>query len=818
MSQTIVPITIFKTGLNQYEQPETLPEDGFPDLEDILCFRNFLKKRDGWTSLINCEPISMVAAPGISQTTNPPGATVTTAAPHSLTVGMSVYITQVKDALGAVWPSTQPFRIKTVPTATTFTIDFDTSTLPLWTAGGVVQEVPFMNYAAISSIVLGATTTINTATPLALTTGQGVMLRDIVGVGGAIAINATTPWIVTVNSTTQFTIPLDSTLYTAYVDSGLVTQPIMGLDERITPGLFHDLIAFNPSQAFKFNNTDECFDNISGSTTWTGTDVNFFDSTNYAGSFWATNNFDPIRYYISGTTWTDFTPTLDAVPHTESFGPVLATAVTFGPFTVAHPPIEPGSITVTLSMGSTMALDEKFTDNSDGTLTGSNGSAGTVNYVSGAITLAPLVPDPTNDRPISVTYETSATSLGTALLMFPYKDRLVLLNTTEGGINYPQRARWSQNGTPYVTPPVPTGFSFQDDAWRSDINGKGDFLDAPTSEQIIGADFVRDTLVVQFENSSWRLRYTGNEAVLPFVWERIDSTYGCQCTFSVVRFDTGIMSVSGNGITLTTVNQTERIDYQIPDAVYSIQNTNNGQLRVYGIRDYEKQLVYWSFPDGADGSDPYFPNRVFVYNYLENNWSFYNIGFTCYGYYRRSEGLTWQDATMTWADANFLWASQFDQEESPVVVGGNQFGQVWFLDEVNTDNGAGFQFSVLTKKFNPFAQKGMQCKVHYLHLLVGGTSQGQITLNHFIDEQLNVPTESLTVPTSTSGQSKKWIRVPISGTAQYHQFQLTFSTGAPLYDPSDNQLATLGQYDADVEIYQIMLECSPAGRLNYGTS
>lgn len=813
MSQTIVPVTIFKTGLNQYEQPETLPEDGFPDLEDILCFRNFLKKRDGWTSLINCEPISTVT--GISQAAS---ALVTTMAPHSLTVGMSVYITQVQGALGAVWPSTQPFRVKTTPTGSTFTIDFDTSALPAWTAGGLVQEVPFMGYAAISSIVLGNPTTINTATNLQLTTGQSVVIRDVVGVVGATQINNSNPWIVTVVNPTQFTIPLDSTGYTAYVDSGLVTQPIMGLPERITPGLFHDLIAFNPSQAFKFNNTDECFDNISGSTTWTGTDANFFDSMNYAGSFWTTNNFDPIRYYISGTTWTDFTPTVDAVSHTETFGPIAATAVSFGPFTVANPPIEPGSISIVLSGGSTAALDETFVDNSDGTLTGNNGSAGTVNYVSGAITLTPLTPDPTKPRTVNCTYETSTTSLEKALLMFPYKDRMVVLNTTEGGINFAQRARWSQNGTPYVTVPVPTGFSFQPEAWRSDINGRGDFLDAPTSEQIIGADFVRDTLIVQFENSSWRLRYTGNEAVLPFVWERLDSTYGCQCTESVVRFDTGIMSVSGNGITLTTVNQSERIDYQIPDAVYRIQNTNNGQLRVYGIRDYERQLVYWSFPDGSDGSDPYFPNRVFVYNYLENNWSFYNINFTAYGYFRRSEGLTWQDATMTWADANFLWANQFDQEESPIVVGGNQFGQVWFIDNVNTDNLQGFQFSVLTKKFNPFAQQGMQCKVHYLHLLVGGTDQGQITLNHFIDEQLNVPTQTLTVPTSTSGQSKKWVRIPISGTAQYHQFQLTFSTGAPLYDPADNQLATPGQNDAKVEIYQMMLECSPAGRLNYGTS
>jgi hypothetical protein len=217
----IIPITIFKTGLNQYEQPETLPDDGFPDLEDVVSFRNFVKKRDGWTSLINCEPISTVTA--ISAAVS---AQVTTMAAHGLTVGMQVFITGVQGALGAVWPSGQPFRVKTTPSGTTFTIDFDTSALPAWTAGGIVQEIPYMGYRAISSITLGNPTTITTATNHNLTSGQDVLLQFIVGVVGSPAINQPTPYIVTVTGATTFTIPLDTTAYTAYVDSGTVLQPM----------------------------------------------------------------------------------------------------------------------------------------------------------------------------------------------------------------------------------------------------------------------------------------------------------------------------------------------------------------------------------------------------------------------------------------------------------------------------------------------------------------------------------------------------------------------------------------------------------------
>jgi hypothetical protein len=143
--------------------------------------------------------------------------------------------------------------------------------------------------------------------------------------------------------------------------------------------------------------------------------------------------------------------------------------------------------------------------------------------------------------------------MGTTI-MVTYRNRLVMLNTTEGTAygafsNYPQRARWSQNGTPYYVVPLPSGFTgaAQIDAWRSDVVGKGGFIDAPTSEQIVSAEFYKDTLIVFFERSTWQLRYTGNET-LPFIWERINVDFGAESTFSTIAFDAGIISVGNYGI------------------------------------------------------------------------------------------------------------------------------------------------------------------------------------------------------------------------------------------------------------------------------
>ena len=219
-----------------------------------------------------------------------------------------------------------------------------------------------------------------------------------------------------------------------------------------------------------------------------------------------------------------------------------------------------------------------------------------------------------------------------ARMIVSYRGRLVMLNTIEGSAygtytNYLQRARWCQLGTPYYST-VPSGYtgSFDVNAWRSDVVGKGGYFDAPTQEQIISAEFYKDTLIVFFERSTWQLRYTGNET-LPFVWERINVDLGAESTFSTIVFDDGIVSVGNYGIIRCDATGVKRIDQVIPDVVFQIHNGNDGVQRVYGIRDYTKQLVYWTFPSADE--NPTYPNRILVYNYLDGSFSFFNDSLTC---------------------------------------------------------------------------------------------------------------------------------------------------------------------------------------------
>lgn len=279
------------------------------------------------------------------------------------------------------------------------------------------------------------------------------------------------------------------------------------------------------------------------------------------------------------------------------------------------------------------------------------------------------------------------------LIILPYKNRLVVLNTLEGvnlaaATRFPQRARYSQNGTPfYSDSPVGAGSSIS--AWDSAVQdvGKGGFIDAPTQEVIISAEFIKDTLIVYFERSTWQLVYTNNE-LLPFIWQKINTELGCESTFSIVPFDRGAFGIGNYGIITTDSVNVVRIDQKIPDEVFQIQNENDGVKRVAGIRDYNAQLVYWSFPvrdDQVGNDDNYdltFPNQVLVYNYLDGSFAEFDDSFTCWGYWQKFSDTTWAQLTQPWNATQSAWNSQVNQARYPFVIAGNQRGFVMVFSQL----------------------------------------------------------------------------------------------------------------------------------------
>ncbi len=269
-----------------------------------------------------------------------------------------------------------------------------------------------------------------------------------------------------------------------------------------------------------------------------------------------------------------------------------------------------------------------------------------------------------------------------ALILIPYYGRLLALNTWEGPttammpppvpgtstVNYYSRVRFCQIGDPTSAT-----------AWRSDQFGKGGFLDAPTNESIVGAAFYRNTLIVFFEYSTWQLRYLG-EYGLPFIFERVSSDFGSVCTFGSIDFDQGVMTVSDRGIIQAGVNGIVRLDEQIPETVFSFEIQNSAPNFVHGIRDFEKELVYWNYLDSSNAQKfQVFPTTTLLYNYRNQTWAQFRDTITCFGTGQFQFGITWDSQTVTW-ESDVSWDDSDNQAYVDYVLCGNQQGFIFVYE------------------------------------------------------------------------------------------------------------------------------------------
>jgi len=604
--------------------------------------------------------------------------------------------------------------------------------------------------------------------------------------------------------------------------------PVMGLTVREQAAINDELLlAYDTRYTYLFDQGTNDFilqntfaNNPANTFVWTGTDSDFFWSTNYRSAYWVTNN-------VAG----------------------------FHAIQTASPVVEGDGIRWY------------------GTITGAAPTTGWRNF-----------------NPAVSTTE----FLNGALIIIPYKDRLLTLNTLEGAnlgttTRFPQRARWSQNGTPFYSA-APDGQTAQADAWRSDIVGKGGFIDAPTSEVIVSAEFVKDTLIVYFERSTWQLVYTANET-LPFVWQKINTELGCESTFSKVPFDRGVYAVGNYGIITCDSVNVLRIDQKIPDEVFMIQNKNNGVKRIYGIRDYNAQLVYWTYPILSDEDkeavtyDLTFPNQVLVYNYLDGSWAEFDDCFTCFGYWQRFSDITWAQLNRTWESSNFSWNSGVLQARYPDVIAGNQRGFVVVFSQLQNlgqnspsipianiagstitatnhnlmnnqyvlitgvQGATGYNNNIFrvtqatlntfvldsgtfgglytggglithvpniliqTKEFNPYYQNGDSVRLNYIDVLIDRTTSGRFDCQFFTNSQDSVPLETSTVLTSpepspsySSNQQRIWHRIYCNTFGSFFQNEFLMN---------DAQMKDLNITTSNIRIHGLVYYVSPSGRISY---
>lgn len=463
--------------------------------------------------------------------------------------------------------------------------------------------------------------------------------------------------------------------------------PTMGLPQYYIPttGTSSNL-AFDTQFSYIFDTVANTWGALTtGANIWTGTDANFFWSINYQGvtpnvNYLFTTNYFPadgIRY-LSGNTWTQAIFNYSkgsSINTTNGSGNASGTV-----------PAASGYIGQVFTILSGQAITYFTVTLSSGALTvsGTNGGTGTGTFdtVSGAYTFTGAYAN----QPI---YFSSTNQVETCLLIIQFQNRLLLFNTIENVSGTPtvfaNRVRYSVFGD-----------ALNPGAFMPNLFGTSSAIDAPVQEAIKTAQFIKNRLIVSFDSSTLELAYTGNPAQ-PFVWQTLNVELGAQSTFSEIPFDRQIFGIDNIGIHACNGSNVERIDENIPTYAFDFSSVDEGRARIYGIRDYYNELVYWSYPNAIRNDSFYFPNRLLVYNYINNAFSTFDDSITCLGYFPYQEqtpGSTWGNTYTAWQDLTILWNSSSDATTTPArqsVIAGNQQGFISVLLQDLNSNAAVLQ-------------------------------------------------------------------------------------------------------------------------------
>ncbi len=455
--------------------------------------------------------------------------------------------------------------------------------------------------------------------------------------------------------------------------------PVMGLLTYEQASINDEfVIAFDTRYAYQYVNGWTRLANLPAASVWTGDNSEFFWGTTWGGLnssdrvFFVTNFNTPdgIRYFFANT-WKFFNYYFSAGFDNEI-------AVTSGIGAAAGVAAAPRAIGQTFVIGNTLFTVVTATGALAVTslTTAAAVGTGTFDITTGAYTF-------TGAQINSPVYYSNGNLINTARIIIPFKNRLLLFNTVEAGVSYPNRCRYSQVGSP-----------LDPSAWFQDYPGKGNFIDASTTEAIITVEFVKDRLIVFFERSTWEVVYTGNQ-VQPFVFQKINTELGAESTFSIVPFDKICLGVGNVGIHACNGSNVERIDDKIPDTVFEIHNNDQGVFRVYGIRDYYVEMVYWTFPGIESNTTFPYANRVLIFNYKTGTWAFNDDSITCFGYFQPVSGITWDSDTITWDD-NITWDSGSIQAKFRQVIAGNQQGYTFICDADVSTNASVLQITNIT--------------------------------------------------------------------------------------------------------------------------
>lgn len=331
-------------------------------------------------------------------------------------------------------------------------------------------------------------------------------------------------------------------------------------------------------------------------------------------------------------------------------------------------------------------------------------------------------------------------NIGTCLDIDVYKNRLlvqrpVIINAGNQNGIAGQSIRWSAilNPTNLV----------------ADVSGNGGEESAPTDDFIRSSEFLRDQLIVLFDNTTWTFRYTGSD-FSPFRWDKINSSKSTNAPYGTIDYDQRITAMGVKGLIACDGVNVQIYDLQIIDQFLRINQQAFAQC--YGIRFDTLNQSWMLFPSEENNSPT--SDRALIYNFIENTWAVYNIAMSCLGVFTVCCDKNWDDFAPntplgtqfpSWDLCDFNWNSYLLQGLAPTLLGGGFDGTVYQLNAGTTDNGAIIESSITSARWNPFTGIGQKVQFgwidFYYEIDPDDTEPAVMTITFF--------TDNTTAPTTT---------------------------------------------------------------------
>lgn len=327
-----------------------------------------------------------------------------------------------------------------------------------------------------------------------------------------------------------------------------------------------------------------------------------------------------------------------------------------------------------------------------------------------------------------------------------------------------------RQSVPFTTSGPYSGMDF-----RIDIPGNAFYLDLDTDDSIISVQDTKGSLVIYCTRSIWKLRATPS-ATRPYVAERIHSIRGCSSKNASVKFEESVASLGREGLVATDGQNIQRLDSKIPQWIYDQLDTASYTQIIAG-RDERFRQIWFLYPD----NDQYI---ALICQEDSLTFSLYNVNISILGNFidPRPEA-TWatptfsdeiDDANVTFADLDLLWDSFETQTLTPVLLGGNNSGEIFIMNRGSSDNGNAISMSVTSKEINPYIAEGTQSKLVQMDICCKYDPTAVIKVNVFSDSDQLPISQNIEFSTASGSNTMQrvWKRLFFGQIASFHKIEL----------------------------------------------